>query len=115
MGSGVNICSLLAGLGAFAGWTLSRLSVPRRKGWVHKLGGVGILALVFSLVTYAEEVRTVSSPPLDKRTTLYVSNREPLLGAPLIKLPITSIKSRGWLGHQLNLMRYKGILPSLTS
>jgi hypothetical protein len=51
MGAGVNICALLVGLAAFAGWTLPRLSVPRRKGWVHNLGGVGILALVFSIIS----------------------------------------------------------------
>ena len=51
MGASVNISALLVGLAAFAGWTLSRLSVPRRKGWVHKLGGVGILALVFSIIS----------------------------------------------------------------
>jgi hypothetical protein len=51
MGASVNTCALLVGLAAFAGWTLSRLSVPRRKGWVHKLGGIGILALVFSIIS----------------------------------------------------------------
>jgi hypothetical protein len=51
MGSGVNICALLAGLAAFAGWTLSRFTVPRRVGWVNLLGGVGILALFFSIVS----------------------------------------------------------------
>jgi hypothetical protein len=51
MGSGVNICALLAGLAAFAGWTLSRFTVPRRVGWVNLLGGEGILALFFSIVS----------------------------------------------------------------
>ena len=51
MGASVNTCALLVGLAAFAGWTLSRLSVPPRKGWVHRLGGVGILALFFSIVS----------------------------------------------------------------
>ena len=51
MGASVNTCALLVGLAAFAGWTLSRFSVPRRKGWVHRLGGVGILALFFSIVS----------------------------------------------------------------
>lgn len=51
MGSGVNICALLAGLAAFAGWTLSCLTVPRRVGWVNLLGGVGILALFFSILS----------------------------------------------------------------
>jgi hypothetical protein len=51
MVSGINICALLVGLAAFAGWTLSRFSVPRRVGWVNLLGGVGILALFFSIVS----------------------------------------------------------------
>jgi hypothetical protein len=51
MGSGINICALLVGLAAFAGWTLPRFSVPRRAGWVNFLGGVGILALFFSIVS----------------------------------------------------------------
>ena len=51
MGLGVNSCALLAGLAAFAGWTLSRSTVPRRMGWVNLLGGVGIFALVFSIVS----------------------------------------------------------------
>lgn len=51
MGSGVNICALLVGLAAFASWTVSRFTVPRRVGWVNFLGGVGILALFFSIVS----------------------------------------------------------------
>ena len=51
MGASVNICALLVGVAAFASWTLSRLSGPRRKGWVHKLGVVGIPALVFSIIS----------------------------------------------------------------
>jgi hypothetical protein len=43
--------ALLVGLAAFAGWTLSRFSVPPRKGWFHRLGRVGILALSFSIVS----------------------------------------------------------------
>ena len=39
------------GLAAFAGWTLSRFSVLPRKGWFHRPGGVGILALFFSIVS----------------------------------------------------------------
>jgi hypothetical protein len=51
MGSGVNICALLVGLAAFASWTVSLFTVPRRVGWVNFLGGVGILALFFSIVS----------------------------------------------------------------
>jgi len=51
MAGSVNICALLVGLAAFAGWTLSRSIVPPRMAWVHWLGGVGILALFFSIVS----------------------------------------------------------------
>jgi hypothetical protein len=51
MGGSVNTYALLVGMAAFAGWTLSRSTVPRRIGWVNWLGGVGILALFFSIVS----------------------------------------------------------------
>jgi len=51
MGLGLNICALFVGLAAFAGWTLFRFTVPRCVGWVNLLGGVGILALFFSIVS----------------------------------------------------------------
>ena len=51
MGASVNTFALLVGLAAFADWTLSRPSVPPRKGWLHKLGGIGILAFVFSIIS----------------------------------------------------------------
>ena len=51
MGSSVNTYALLVGLAAFAGWMLSRFSVTRRMGWVYWLGGVGILALFFSIAS----------------------------------------------------------------
>ena len=51
MGASVNICALLVGLAALVGWTTSRSIVPRRMGWVNWLGGVGILALFFSIIS----------------------------------------------------------------
>ncbi len=39
-----------------------------------------------------------------KRNMLYVSNREPLLPNPLVKLPVGSVQPEGWLRQQLNLM-----------
>ena len=47
---GPNICALFVGLVAFAGWTLFRFTVPRCVGWVKFLGGVGVLALFFSII-----------------------------------------------------------------
>src|SRR6266480_1941831 len=60
-----------------------------------RIGCIVILVLVFPLLAVAQE----------NRTPLYVVNREPLLPARFIKLPITSITPKGWLRHQLNLMR----------
>ncbi len=51
MGGSQNICALLVGLAAFAGWTISCSTVTRCMGWVKWLGGVGILALFFSIAS----------------------------------------------------------------
>ena len=66
---------------------------------------VVILMLAFPVLTFAREVRTVAAPPAGKRTSLYVCNKDPILATPFIKLPIGSITPRGWLRHQLDLMR----------
>ena len=44
MGWGENIWAFLA---AFAGWTFSRFTVPRRVEWANVVSGLGILALFF--------------------------------------------------------------------
>ena len=51
MGVSVNICALLMGLAAFARWTISCSTVTPRIRWVEWLGGVGILAFLFSVVS----------------------------------------------------------------
>jgi len=51
MGFSVTICPLLMGLAAFAGWTLSRIDVPRFVRRVNFLGGVGILSFLFSVMS----------------------------------------------------------------
>jgi hypothetical protein len=70
-------------------------------------------ALITSWVILTEQVRAqqvetgntaaVGSPPIDRRSELYVTNREPLAAAPLIRLPIGSIQPTGWLRKQLEL------------
>jgi hypothetical protein len=50
MGLGVNICVSLIVLAAFAGWTLSRLTVPRFVRWINLIERVGILTLLFCIV-----------------------------------------------------------------
>jgi hypothetical protein len=50
MGLSVNICALLVGLAAFAGWILARFAVPRFVRCVNLLEGACILTFLFSLV-----------------------------------------------------------------
>jgi len=51
MGSRVNSGALWIGMAAFAGRMVSRFSLTLSMGWVNWLGGVGILALFFSIAS----------------------------------------------------------------
>ena len=61
-------------------------------------------------------VDTVARPDRSKMNSFYVGNREPLLPAPLLKLPIGAIKPQGWLRKQLELEAkgFFGHLPELS-
>lgn len=50
-------------------------------------------------------VQRLDTIPAATRTSLYVSNREPLAPSPLVKLPIGSITPRGWLRRMLEIER----------
>jgi len=58
-------------------------------------------------------MKIISIPPSGVKNDFYVSNREPLLPSPLIKLPVGNINPRGWLRHQLVLMA-EGMTGHLT-
>ena len=62
------------------------------------------------------EIFVVKIPPTAGHNRHYISNREPLLPSPFIKLPIGSIEPKGWLLSQLQLMRngFSGRLKELS-
>jgi hypothetical protein len=62
------------------------------------------------------DAATVRTPPIEGQNSHYVSNRPPLLPAPLVKLPIGNVRPKGWLLSQLQLMRdgFTGRLPELS-
>jgi len=62
------------------------------------------------------DVATVEVPPRVGENRRYVEYRRPLVPNPLVKLPIGEITPRGWLRHQLELMRdgFVGHLPEIS-
>ena len=95
MGGSVNICALLGGLAAFAGWTLSRSTVPWRTGWVNLLGGLGILALFFSILTPDDDAfqQELIRPTLPSATVS--SHTKIAQRGPLVHLSINALAAAG--------------------
>jgi hypothetical protein len=89
MGASVNTCALLVGLPAFAGWTTSRTIVPRHVGWLNWLGGMGILALFFSIASpnddpFQQELIRPSPPSATVSSHTSVAQRGSLLDLSII-------------------------------
>ncbi len=78
---------------------LNSVISPRR--WADISAAITVLAMAGSLSMAADQqtptISVAKQVPAEVRTSLYVSNREPLLPSPLVKLPIGSIVPRGWL------------------
>jgi len=51
----------------------------------------------------ASEVKILERAPTSPANPFYVTNREPLVPSPFLKLPIGRIAPKGWLRHQLEL------------
>ena len=83
-----------------------------------------LILLSFSLPATAQQassqmrVKVVSRPePATLPSPLYSFNREPLAPNSMAKLPLGSVRARGWLGYQLELMTngMTGRLPEISS
>ena len=75
------------------------------------------LFVLVSLTSMAvAEVTVVGRLVTTGRSAAYVSTRKPLRPSPLIALPLGSVRARGWLEHQLDLMAngQVGHLPELS-
>ncbi|MHC4501806.1 MAG: beta-L-arabinofuranosidase domain-containing protein [Planctomycetota bacterium] len=61
-------------------------------------------------------ITTVAAPPARGAPANYVGRRPPLAPAPLVKLPLGSVRADGWLARQLELMvdGMVGRLPELS-
>src|SRR5215467_11934897 len=102
MGGSLNICALLVGLGTFGCWTFCS-TVTRRMGWVNWLGGVGILALLFSVVspdddTFQQELIRPTSPSASVFSHTKIANRGPhvdlsILALPAARHPIAALRT----------------------
>jgi len=74
----------------------------RKISWVFGI----VLTGLFIFLTNCQEEKKISVlqyPPVDMKNDTYTSNREPLIRNPLIKMPVGSIKPKGWLLKQLQL------------
>ena len=79
-----------------------------------------VLALALSISGTAlceTNIAVIPTPAVELRNDHYISNREPLVPSTLIKLPVGSVKPRGWLLETLVRQRdgLTGRLPEVSA
>ncbi|MBD3413529.1 MAG: hypothetical protein GF421_03740 [Candidatus Aminicenantes bacterium] len=67
--------------------------------------GIVLTMLIFVLIACqkTQHIFVVKNPPVDEKNDHYISNREPLIRTPFVKLPVGVIRPKGWLLKQLQL------------
>ena len=73
---------------------------------------VGLLLVSCRTARSETSISVLSRPDTSSRNSHYVSNRAPLLPSALVKLPIGTVKARGWL-HETLLRQRSGLTGSL--
>ncbi len=74
-----------------------------------------LLAAAFQGASRDDSV-TVAAPPTSGESPWYVGHRAPLAPEPLLKLPVGTVRARGWLARQIDLAASEmfGRLPELS-
>lgn len=90
-----DLSALFVGLADFAGWSLSRFTVPPGLKWVDLLGAVGILVFFFSVVSphddaFQQELIRLGTPALRVPAHTRVGSRR-----SLANLSITAFEDPG--------------------
>lgn len=86
---------------------------------LSKAAATLILISLLGMNTQAvqDRIEVVARPPANGKNSYYSSNREPLAGVALIKLPVGAVSPRGWLRKQLELQAdgFHGHLGEISS